>query len=85
MTIKVEILNPKAKKLINDLADLNLISISEVKEDTFMEVVKRIRSKSKENKLPLSEITKEVEKVRSSRYAQKKDKIILDTKVWISF
>ena len=72
MTIKVEILNPKAKKLINDLADLNLISISEVKEDTFMEVVKRIRSKSKENKLPLSEITKEVEKVRSSRYAQKK-------------
>ena len=85
MTIKVEILNPKAKKLLNDLADLNLISISEVKEDTFMEVVKRIRSKSKENKLPLSEITKEVEKVRSSRYAQKKDKIILDTKVWISF
>ena len=72
MTIKVEILNPKAKKLLNDLADLNLISISEVKEDTFMEVVKRIRSKSKENKLPLSEITKEVEKVRSSRYAQKK-------------
>ena len=72
MTIKVEILNPKAKKLLNDLADLNLISISEVKEDTFMEVVKRIRSKGKENKLPLSEITKEVEKVRSSRYAQKK-------------
>jgi hypothetical protein len=72
MTIKVEILNPKAKKLLNDLADLNLISISEVKEDTFMEVVKRIRSKSKENKLPLSEITKEVEKVRSSRYAHKK-------------
>jgi len=68
MTIKVEILNPKAKKLLNDLADLNLISISEVKEDTFMEVVKRIRSKSKENKLPLSEITKEVEKVRTSRY-----------------
>ncbi len=72
MTIKVEILNPKAKKILNDLADLNLISISEVKEDTFMEVVKRIRSKGKENKLPLSEITKEVEKVRSSRYAQKK-------------
>ena len=72
MTIKVEILNPKAKKLLNDLADLNLISISEVKEDTFMEVVKRIRSKSKENKLPLSEITKEVEKVRSRRYAHKK-------------
>ena len=72
MTIKVEILNPKAKKILNDLADLNLISISEVKEDKFMEVVKRIRSKGKENKLPLSEITKEVEKVRSSRYAQKK-------------
>jgi len=71
MTIKVKILNPKAKKLLNDLADLNLISISEEKEDTFMEVVKRIRSKSKEKKLPLSEITKDVEKVRSRRYAQK--------------
>lgn len=47
MTIKVEILNPKAKKILNDLADLNLISISEVKVDTFMEVVKRIRSNQK--------------------------------------
>ena len=72
MTIRVDILNPKAKKLLTDLADLNLISIREEKEETFMEVVSRIRSKAKRNPISISEITKEVEKVRSKRYAKKK-------------
>jgi hypothetical protein len=72
MTYKIEILNPKAKKLLNDLAELKLISISEEKQESFMDIVKRIRSKSKKTTISLNEITAEVEKVRASRYAKKK-------------
>jgi len=72
MTVKVEILNPKAKKLLKDLADLNLISISEDREESFMKVVKRIRANAKKSPISITEITKEVEKVRASRYAKKK-------------
>jgi hypothetical protein len=33
--LKVEILNPKAAKLLKDLADMNLITINKFPEDTF--------------------------------------------------
>jgi hypothetical protein len=72
MTVKIEILNPKAKKLLNDLADLKLIAITEEKEESFMDIVKRMRLKAKKSPVAMSEITKEVEKVRASRYAKKK-------------
>ncbi len=45
-TIQVDILNPKAGKLLQDLADLNLISIKEKEEDGFLKVVNRLRKKS---------------------------------------
>ncbi len=64
-TFNIEILNPKAKKLLMDLADLRLISISENISNPFLDVVKRIRSKKA--KLTLDEITNEVENVRSKR------------------
>jgi hypothetical protein len=34
-TYQVNILNPKAAKLLQDLADLNLISIKQISEDSF--------------------------------------------------
>jgi hypothetical protein len=61
----IEILNPKAKKLLMDLADLRLISISESVTNPFLEAVKKIRSKKAH--LSLSDITEEVETVRSKR------------------
>jgi anti-anti-sigma regulatory factor len=64
-TFNIEILNPKAKKLLMDLADLRLISISESVANPFLDAVKRIRSKNAQ--LSLSDITKEVEKIRSKR------------------
>ena len=36
-SITVEILNPKAKKLLQDLADLNLIAISKIKSSNNQE------------------------------------------------
>jgi hypothetical protein len=64
-TFNVEILNPKAKKLLMDLADLRLISISESVTNPFLDAVKKIRSKRA--RLSLGDITKEVEAVRNKR------------------
>lgn len=68
-TIKVDILNPKARKLLKDLADLDLIVIRESTKSGFLEVLKKIRSKSKNVPSP-EEIAKEVELVRSRRTNQ---------------
>lgn len=71
-TYQVNILNPKAVKLLKDLADLNLISIKESTGDNFMQVVKRLRSKAANNPPSMEEITKEVEAVRAKRYGKNK-------------
>jgi hypothetical protein len=71
--LKIEILNPKAKRILLDLADLNLINISKSSNSKvdFRKLVTRLRSKS--TAIPsLAEITKEVEIVRSERYARKR-------------
>jgi len=67
-TINIDILNPKAKKLLKNLADLNLIKINREKKRTdFSDLLKRTRNKSKDE-VSLDEITKEVEQVRRARY-----------------
>jgi hypothetical protein len=67
----IEILNPKAVKLLQDLADLDLISFKKT-EDNLQNVIKRLRKKASANPPSLEEITKEVETVRAKRYAAKK-------------
>lgn len=71
-TVQVNILNPKAGKLLQDLADMNLISIKELSNDNFMQVVKKLRKKAAKNPPSLQDITKEVELVRLKRYAKEK-------------
>lgn len=68
MTFEIELLHPKAKKLLQDLADLDLISMKEIKSDPFLGAVKKIRSKR--SKLSLQDIDSEVKKVRAARYAR---------------
>ena len=72
MIIQIEILNPKAKKLIEDLASLNLIRIAKTvdKKTQFKRLLKKFRS-AKGKTPTLDEITKEVELVRKKRYAKK--------------
>ena len=71
-TVQVDILNPKAGKLLQDLADMNLISITDVANDSFLKVVKQLRKKAQRNPPALEDITKEVELVRAKRYAKEK-------------
>ena len=69
---QVNILNPKAGKLLQDLSDLQLISIIAIDNDPFLAVVNRMRAKSAHQPLTLEAITKEVELVRARRYARNK-------------
>lgn len=67
-TIQIDIINPKAKRLIKDLADMELIKIrKEKKKSDFTELLDKLRSQS-DDAPSLDEITKEVELVRASRY-----------------
>lgn len=67
-TIRIEILNPKAKNLLKNLADMDLIKIKKEKvKSEFMELLDSLREKS-DNAPSLEEITREVEAVRKSRY-----------------
>lgn len=71
-TLRIDILNPKAKSLLKDLADLDLIRIKKVKvKSEFQDLLEKLRSQSVD--VPsLEEITAEVEAVRKARYEKKK-------------
>ena len=58
MTYQVDVLNPKAIKLLQDLADLDLISITQNSEDDFLKVVNRLRKKASSNSPSFDEIKK---------------------------
>ena len=66
-TLRIDILNPKAKKLLKDLADLELIKIRKQPATDFSTIVEKLRSKSV-NAPSLDDITLEVEAARSKRY-----------------
>ena len=70
-TLQIEILNPKAKNLLKELANMKLISIqtSKTSQIDFKKLLKRLRSKA-DTAPSFEEITKEVEIVRKKRYAK---------------
>ncbi|NBU70868.1 MAG: hypothetical protein EBS53_05365 [Bacteroidetes bacterium] len=70
-TYQIDILNPKAKKLLQNLADLDLITFRKT-EPSLHSVIKKLRVRASANPPTLVEITKEVEVVRNKRYAAKK-------------
>ncbi len=73
VTYQVDILDPKADKLLRDLADMNLIAIKQTDSDGFMQVIERLRSKAEQLGPPtMEEITQEAEAVRAERYARRK-------------
>lgn len=72
-SIQIEILNPKANKLLKELADQKLIAIKENSSNyNFLKIVRRIRNKAKVDAPSFAEITKEVESARAKRYAKAK-------------
>jgi transcription initiation factor IIE alpha subunit len=67
--LKVEILNPRAKKLLQDLAALKLIRFKDQVDSktAFKELLVRLRTR-KVSPPTLKQITREVEAVRQKRY-----------------
>ena len=71
-SVQIDILNPKAARLLEDLADLQLIFIHKPTDDGFMSTVQKFRENAKNNPPSLKEIIEEVELVRAERYARSK-------------
>jgi len=71
-TLQVDILNPKARKLLRELADQKLISIREPSYEGLLKIMNKIaeRAQNDPNAPTFEEITKEVELVRAQRYAE---------------
>ena len=69
-TLRIDIVNPKAKKIIKELADLNLISIRDKDPiKSFQKLLSKLRTNN--GTISLGEITKEVEIVRTKRHGKK--------------
>ena len=71
-TLQINLLDPKAGKLLKNLEEMNLISITNTSEDGFLNLVNKLRGKAKSNPPTLEEITNEVELVRAARYEKAK-------------
>ncbi len=69
MIIQIEILNPDARNLLDELAKLNLIRIKDLEEPKvrFSKLLNKLRSKAN-GELSLEDITKEIESARTKRY-----------------
>jgi len=66
-TIQIDILDPKVKKLLQNLADLKLITIRrKTKSKEFESILENFRSKNN-NYISDSEIIEEIEQTRSKR------------------
>jgi hypothetical protein len=68
--LRIEILNPKALRLIKGMQDLNLIKVSSEPISKLKSYLKKMR-KEASSAPDLDEITKLVEEVRVERYAKK--------------
>lgn len=66
--LKIEILNPKALKLIRSMQELNLIKVSDEPSSQLKAYLKKMRKAATPS---LEEITQIVEEVRGSRHAKK--------------
>jgi len=67
--LRIEILNPGVKKLLEDLASLNLIRFKgkDSSLTEFRALIARLRARE-DPPLPLDQITKAVEAIRQKRY-----------------
>jgi pentose-5-phosphate-3-epimerase len=71
MKYSVSILNPKAKKLLEDLADLKLITFQKETDISLKKLVSQSKKRGFKKFLAIEEIQTEVDKVSSERYAKK--------------
>ncbi len=81
-SLKINLLNPKAYKLLKNLEDLRLISIEKYPDKSLKQFLNKLRSKTT---ISLEDISKEVDYVREKRYGFKNHSIILDANIGIRY
>jgi hypothetical protein len=69
-TLQIEILDPAARKTIDDLADRKLISVRSRRAEELDALLRRLR-RNADSAPTLEEIQEEVEIVRAERYKKK--------------
>ncbi len=70
-TLTIDLINPKAKKLLKDLMDLKLINIRKTETESTLKALLEKTRKFSDEALTLEEITAEVEIVRQEMYDKK--------------
>lgn len=68
--LNIELVDPRAKSLLEELAKLNLIRIQEETKSSLSSIAGRIRKRAAEEAVTEEEIITEVEKVRAARYKE---------------
>jgi hypothetical protein len=70
-TLSIEILNPKVRKILQQLADLNLIAIKSIpsSQKRFADLIEKIRSIDPDG-LSMDDITAETETIRNLRHGR---------------
>ena len=66
--LNIELVDPRAKNLLEELAKLNLIRIQEETKPSLSSIARRIRKRAAEKAMTEEEIMEEVEKVRAAQY-----------------
>ena len=65
--LNIELVDPRAKNLLEELAKLNLIRIQEETKPSLSSIARRIRKRAAEEAMTEEEIMEEVEKVRAAQ------------------
>ena len=69
-TLTIDLINPKAKKLLKDLMDLKLINIRKTETKSKLKDLLVKISSEKEIQMSMEEITAEVKAYRKEKYAK---------------
>jgi hypothetical protein len=69
-TLTIDLINPKAKKLLKDLMDLKLINIREIKPKSKLKELLRKISSEEEILMTMDEISDEVKAYRLEKHAK---------------
>lgn len=70
-SLQINLLDPKARKILEELADQKLIEIKPT-ETSVLDAYSRIRTKFEQSPISEEEILNEVEEVRRGRYGASK-------------
>ena len=68
--LTIELIDPRARSLLDELVKLNLIRIQETPSSDFQDVLQRVRERAADTPLSDDEIRAEVEAIRAKQHGK---------------